>query len=169
MDLIQNPNIHTLFFLSVYLFMRNRERESERQRYRQREKQVPCRKPNMGLDLGTPGSRPEPKADAQPLSHPGIPKHTHFRENQKIWIWFGCLVARKSCYSFVWCHSGNKVHSVRNIPYLCVKWCDFGMCFKILQNRGTWVAPVVVSAFSSGHDPKPASPSACVSACLFHE
>ena len=31
----------------------------------------------MGLDPGTLGSRPEPKADTQPLSHPGIPKvHT---------------------------------------------------------------------------------------------
>ena len=28
---------------------------------------------NEGLNLGTPGSRPEPKANAQPLSHPGIP------------------------------------------------------------------------------------------------
>ena len=27
--------------------------------------------PDVGLDPGTPGSRPEPKADAQPLSHPG--------------------------------------------------------------------------------------------------
>ena len=27
----------------------------------------------MGLDDRTPGSRPEPKADAQPLSHPGVP------------------------------------------------------------------------------------------------
>ena len=27
----------------------------------------------MGLDPRTPGSRPEPKADAQPLSHPGAP------------------------------------------------------------------------------------------------
>ena len=26
----------------------------------------------MGLDPGIAGSRPEPKADAQPLSHPGI-------------------------------------------------------------------------------------------------
>ena len=29
--------------------------------------------PNVGLDPRTPGSHPEPKADAQPLSHPGIP------------------------------------------------------------------------------------------------
>ena len=43
----------------------------ERQRYRQREKQAPCGEPDMGLDPGTPGSRPERKTEAQPLSHPG--------------------------------------------------------------------------------------------------
>ena len=54
------------------LFIHERERES--QRYRQREKQAPCRKPDMGLDPGTPGSRLEPKADrcstAEPPRHP---------------------------------------------------------------------------------------------------
>ena len=29
--------------------------------------------PDAGLDPGTPGSRPGPKAGAKPLSHPGIP------------------------------------------------------------------------------------------------
>ena len=43
------------------------------QRQRQREKQAPCGEPNVGLDPGIPGLHPEPKADAQPLSHPGIP------------------------------------------------------------------------------------------------
>ena len=43
------------------------------QRHRQREKQAPHREPSVGLDLRTPGSLPEPKADAQPLSHPGVP------------------------------------------------------------------------------------------------
>ena len=43
---------------------RERERERERQKYRQREKQTPCREPDVGLDLSTLGSRPEPKADA---------------------------------------------------------------------------------------------------------
>ena len=28
---------------------------------------------HVGLHPRTPGSRPEPKADAQPLSHPGAP------------------------------------------------------------------------------------------------
>ena len=35
----------------------------ERQRQRQREKQAPPREPDVGLDPGTPGSRPEPKAE----------------------------------------------------------------------------------------------------------
>ena len=37
------------------------------------EKQAPCREPDAGLNPGTPGSRPEWKADVQPLSHPGVP------------------------------------------------------------------------------------------------
>ena len=47
-------------------------RDTERQRHRQRETQAPHGEPNAGLDPRTPGSYPEPKADAQPLSHPGI-------------------------------------------------------------------------------------------------
>ena len=48
----------------------------ERQRYRQRERQDPCGEPDVGLDPRTPGSGPEPKADAQPLSHPDAPMHS---------------------------------------------------------------------------------------------
>ena len=47
--------------------MRNRERGRDRWR----EKQAPCGEPDMRLNPGTLGSQPEPKADAQPLSHPG--------------------------------------------------------------------------------------------------
>ena len=42
--------------------------QRERQRRRPREEQAPCREPDGGLDPGTPGSRPGPKADAHPLS-----------------------------------------------------------------------------------------------------
>ena len=45
----------------------------KRQRHRQREKQAPYREPNMGLDPGTAETRPELKAETQPLSHPGVP------------------------------------------------------------------------------------------------
>ena len=59
-------NMFTPFFVVVfkdfiYLFMKDREREA--QRHRQREKQAPRRKPDVGLDPGTLGSCPEPKAD----------------------------------------------------------------------------------------------------------
>ena len=61
-----------LFFKDfIYLFMRDTDRE--RQKHKQREKQAPCRKPNAGLDPRTLESCPEPKADTELLSHPGIP------------------------------------------------------------------------------------------------
>ena len=55
-------------------------RERERQRHRQREeKQPPHKEPDAGLG---PGPRdqipPEPKADAQPLSNPGVPELEFF-------------------------------------------------------------------------------------------
>ena len=51
-----------------------KDTQRERQRHRQREKQAPGKEPDVGLDPETVGSRPEPGAGAQPLSHPGIPK-----------------------------------------------------------------------------------------------
>ena len=41
----------------------------------------------MGLDPGSPGSRPGPKADAQPLSHPGVPTYDHFKCMVIIFNW----------------------------------------------------------------------------------
>ena len=40
----------------------------------ERERQAPCQEPDVGLDPGTPGSLPGPKAGAKPPSHPGIPQ-----------------------------------------------------------------------------------------------
>ena len=65
--------IYIYFFKDFfYPFMRDTQRE--RQRQRQKEKQAPCREPNVGLHPRTLGSCPEPKADIQPLSHPGVPR-----------------------------------------------------------------------------------------------
>ena len=58
-----------LIFLRFYLFIHQRYRE--RQRHRQREKQSSLWEPDAELDPRTPGSQPEPKTDAQSLSHPG--------------------------------------------------------------------------------------------------
>ena len=60
------------FFKNIFIYLFKRHRERERQRHRQREKQAPCREPNVELDPRTLGSHPEPKGDAQPLSHPGV-------------------------------------------------------------------------------------------------
>ena len=49
-----------------------------REREGQREKQAPCREPNVGLDPGSPGSRPGSKAGAKPLRHPGIPIQDYY-------------------------------------------------------------------------------------------
>ena len=53
--------------------MRHTHTHTQRQRHRQREKQAPFREPDVGLDPGSPGSRPRPKSGAKLLSHPGIP------------------------------------------------------------------------------------------------
>ena len=69
-----NFKIYLIVFFKIYVFTYSWETQRERQRHRQREKQAPYRKPDVGLDPGTPGSWPELKADTQPLSHPGVPK-----------------------------------------------------------------------------------------------
>ena len=53
------------------LFMRDPEREVEPQA---EGKAAPYRDPDVELNPKTPGSSPEPKTDAQPLSHPGAPR-----------------------------------------------------------------------------------------------
>ena len=62
-------DINYYYFLKI-LFIHERK---ERERQRHREKQAYCEEPEAGLNPRTPGSRPEPKEDAQPLSHPGAP------------------------------------------------------------------------------------------------
>ena len=71
------------FFKILFIYSWETQRERERQRHRQREKQAPCREPDMGLDPGTLGSCPGPKASAKPLSHPGIPQ-PFFKRNMNL-------------------------------------------------------------------------------------
>ena len=52
---------------------REREAETQAERSRQREAGSMHREPDVGIDPGSPGSRPGPKAGAKPLRHPGIP------------------------------------------------------------------------------------------------
>ena len=59
-------NIFIIFLKRFYLFIHESHSEKERQRHRQREKQAPYREPDVGLDPGTPGSGPGPKAALNP-------------------------------------------------------------------------------------------------------
>ena len=51
------------FSLRFYLFIHEGQREKKREAEAetQREKQAPCREPDVGLDLRSPGSGPGPK------------------------------------------------------------------------------------------------------------
>ena len=55
-----------IFFKILFIHERHIEREAGTQ---QRAKQAPCREPDVELDPGTPGSRPELKAGTKLLSH----------------------------------------------------------------------------------------------------
>ena len=55
----------------MYLFMRDMQREAETQAEGEAGS---LWEPDVVLDPRTLGSLPEPKADAQPLSHPGAPE-----------------------------------------------------------------------------------------------
>ena len=60
--------------------MRDTQREAETQ------EAGPCGEPAAELDPGTPGSRPEPKADPQPLSHPGTAHRKLFLKKDFIYL-----------------------------------------------------------------------------------
>ena len=48
-------------------------RDTEREREAETQAEGEAGSMQRGLDPGTPGSNPGPKADTQPLSHPGAP------------------------------------------------------------------------------------------------
>ena len=107
----------------IYLFMTDTER---RQSHWQREKQALRKEPDVGLNPGILGSCPEPKADAQSQSHPGVPGLC-FSEGIS---WFICLspVTNTECSmpSEATAKSSNSkfwVSLVINAPFKC----DFNM------------------------------------------
>ena len=62
---LTTSTLNPIIFLSLFSFFKDfiylfieTQLERERQRHRQREKQAPCREPDVGLDPGSPGSRP---------------------------------------------------------------------------------------------------------------
>ena len=63
------------------MIVTEREREREREAETQAEGEAGSihQEPDVGLDPGSPGSRPGPKAGAKRLRHPGIPKNPFFK------------------------------------------------------------------------------------------
>ena len=72
----QGERVRDFLFFKI-LFIHERDRERGRDRGRSK---LPAGEPNVRLDPGTLGSQPEPKADAQPLGHPGIPARENFKQ-----------------------------------------------------------------------------------------
>ena len=70
----------SLFLKKDFIYLFTRYTGKERQGHRQRKKQAPGREPDAGLDPRTPGTCPEPKADTQPLRHPGAPYFYNLKE-----------------------------------------------------------------------------------------
>ena len=60
-----------IYLLFKFIYDSHREREAETQA--EGEAGSMHREPDVGIDPGSPGSRPGPKAGAKPLRHPGIP------------------------------------------------------------------------------------------------
>ena len=72
--------------------MRDRERQSETQA----DGEADSRKPDMGLDPRSPGSHPELKGSAKPLSHPGCPLRNF--GSQVSWTFRGLPIVRKRLF-----------------------------------------------------------------------
>ena len=88
--------------------MKNRERGRDTGRRRNRLLAV---KPNAGLDPKT-GSRPEPKADAQLLSHPRAPK--------------GSILKGTSAVCRGECHTGTADPQIPEMPLFPNLLCPVG-------------------------------------------
>ena len=72
MHKVQSNTNNVFFFLRFYLFIYERHRKRGRDIGRRRSR-IPAGSLIPDSIPGLPGSQPEPKADAQPLSHPGAP------------------------------------------------------------------------------------------------
>ena len=62
-----------LFLKFLFIYDSHTQREKEAETQAEGEAGSMHREPNVGFDPGSPGSRPGPKAGANPLRHPGIP------------------------------------------------------------------------------------------------
>ena len=72
-----------------------REREREAETLAEGEAGSMHREPDVGLNPGSLGSRPGPKAGAKPLRHPGIPKYSYLLKEIIALFSFNCKMQYK--------------------------------------------------------------------------
>ena len=101
---LATPVVQLHVFLRFYLL--ETHTHTQRQRHRQREQQAPRREPDVGLDPGSPGSRPGLKA-ALTAEPPGLPRDPRVLGARS------CYCCRGSSNQALWqggggCDSENK-------------------------------------------------------------
>ena len=110
------------FFNNNFIYQRDREREAEN--YAEREAGSMHREPDVGLDPGSPGSRPGPMAGAKPLRHPGIPPYIFLLEHlvyqHSEWL-FKDMNFVHLCYQKCWCFWWRSL----SLSCLCCFWSLF--------------------------------------------
>ena len=116
------------FFLTFYLFIYSQETERDRDIGRGRSR-LPVGKPDAGLDPRTPGSQPEPKADTQPLSHPGA-----------LWwwiCWFLLMVPQRVIVRMKWSSSGKVLTAMpgEGVQNMLPQTCHLGIRITLSQRH----------------------------------
>ena len=81
----------------LFIYSQDTQRERQRDIGRGRRSRIHAGSLMWDSILGLPGSCPEPKADAQPLSHPGVPSPTIIRTT----------LIKLALLDFLW-HSKNR-------------------------------------------------------------
>ena len=77
---------YSFFFKILFIYSWETQIEREREALTQAEGEAgSTQEPDVGLDSRTPGSWPEPKAEAQALSHSGASRNDDFN-------WLKCFV-----------------------------------------------------------------------------
>ena len=105
-----------ILFKKIYLFIHERHREREVETQAEGEA-GPWGEPDVGLDPRAWGSRPEPKADAQPPSHP--PRHPYIFKYSSISIVYthcSLLFSPNILRNFLTTYSSKYFNLSHNIP-----------------------------------------------------
>ena len=70
----------------------------------------------MGFDPRTPGSCPEPKADAQPLRHPGVPAYVNLNERALLSVLLGSNGTKTVTFHILWILVISFFFKVNSVP-----------------------------------------------------